>query len=113
MVVEDDDDRDIKLELDRLTEVLIRDSLKTDIEVFGEEIESAINSELFWVVDPIDGTANYFRGLDQCCISIALMKGKDCLLGVIYNFNTDEMYYAKMQYVLFNNKRFLYLRSKK
>tara|TARA_B100001939_G_scaffold168921_1_gene145669 strand:+ start:518 stop:1237 length:720 start_codon:yes stop_codon:yes gene_type:complete len=96
MVVEDDDDRDIKLELDRLTEVLIRDSLKkTDIEVFGEEIESTINSELFWVVDPIDGTANYFRGLDQCCISIALMKGKDCLLGVIYNFNTDEMYYAQ------------------
>ena len=45
-------------------------------------------------MDPIDGTANYFRGLDQCCISIALMSGKDALIGVIYNFNNDEMYRA-------------------
>ena len=42
MVVEDDDDRDIKLELDRLTEVLIRDSQKTDIEVFGEKLIKSI-----------------------------------------------------------------------
>lgn len=103
MVVEDDDDRDIKLELDRLTEVLIRDSLKkTDIEVFGEEIESAINSELFWVVDPIDGTANYFRGLDQCCISIALVEKNDFLIGIVYNFNTNELFSAQK-----NNGAFL------
>ena len=47
-----------------------------------------------WVVDPIDGTANYFRGLDQCCISIALMKDDNALIGVIYNFNVDEMFCA-------------------
>ena len=48
-----------------------------------------------WVVDPIDGTANYFRGVDQCCVSIALMEGESqSLIGVIYNFNTDECFYA-------------------
>ena len=33
-----------------------------------------ISSKIYWVIDPIDGTANYFRGLDECCVSIALME---------------------------------------
>lgn len=88
-------DRDIKLELDRSTEVLIRQQLdETEIPVYGEELGGTKNSDLFWVIDPLDGTSNYFRGLDQCCISIALMHDKESIIGVIYNFNTDELYYA-------------------
>ena len=86
--------RDIKLQIDRDTEKLIKKSLeKTKIDFLGEEFGGAIaSSELRWVVDPIDGTANYFRGIDQCCISIALMKGDECFIGIVYNFNNDEMY---------------------
>ena len=47
-----------------------------------------------WVIDPLDGTANYFRGLDQCCVSIALLDGSEALIGIIYNFNTNEIYSA-------------------
>ena len=90
-----DEGRDIKLELDRKTEELINEILaKSKIPVMGEELSSNFSSDFFWVVDPIDGTANYFRGLDQCCISIGLMKNDEAVLGVIYNFNTNEMFAA-------------------
>lgn len=90
-----DEGRDIKLELDRKTEELITNILKkSKIPIMGEELSSNISSDFFWVVDPIDGTANYFRGLDQCCVSIGLIKNDEALLGVIYNFNTNEMFAA-------------------
>ena len=88
--------RDIKLQLDRDTESLIRKKLKfTNISILGEKFgDDKSNSSLRWVIDPIDGTANYFRGLDQCCISIALMDKNEALVGVVYNFNNEEMYAA-------------------
>ena len=87
--------KDIKLQLDRETENLIREELKpSGIQILGEEYGGDISDEIKWVVDPIDGTANYFRGLDQCCISIALMDGNECLIGIIYNFNNNDLYSA-------------------
>ena len=46
----------------------------------------------FWVVDPLDGTANYNRNIPICCVSIGLIKDMKPLLGVIYDFNSDEIY---------------------
>ena len=87
--------RDIKLVIDQKTEELIRFHLKkTNIDILGEEYGGQISSKIYWVVDPIDGTANYFRGLDSCCISIALFEGDECVIGIIYNFNNDQMYTA-------------------
>ncbi len=103
MKVESDIGRDIKLELDKNTEILIRNHLaQTNIQVLGEEISTNLNSNIYWVVDPIDGTANYFRGLDQCCISIALVEKNDFLIGIVYNFNTNELFSAQK-----NNGAFL------
>ncbi|RPG43224.1 MAG: inositol monophosphatase [Gammaproteobacteria bacterium TMED112] len=94
-IIESQKGRDIKLELDRKTEELIREELAaTKIKVQGEEIATQIDEKLRWVVDPIDGTANYFRGLNQCCVSIALMDEDECLIGVIYDFNSNECYEA-------------------
>ena len=96
--------RDIKLEIDRSTEKLIRTSLsESDISILGEEYGGKSSDGLVWVVDPIDGTANYFRGLDQCCISIALMDGNQALLGIIYNFNTNELFHAQHEQGAFLN----------
>lgn len=88
--------RDIKIELDRECENLIRNELKsTNIEILGEEFGGKKSKDLAsWIVDPIDGTANYFRGVDQCCVSIALMEGGKSKIGVINNFNTNEIFYA-------------------
>ncbi len=87
--------RDIKLIIDQDTEKLIRSNLQvTDIPILGEEYGGDIADGKYWVIDPIDGTANYFRGLDECCVSIALMENDEALIGVIYNFNNDQMYTA-------------------
>ena len=100
-----EDGRDIKLIIDQDTEKLIRSSLqKTDIPILGEEYGGEISEEKYWVIDPIDGTANYFRGLDECCVSIALMENDEALIGVIYNFNNNQMYTAiKDQGAFLNN----------
>ena len=55
-IIESQKGRDIKLELDRKTEELIREELAaTKIKVQGEEIATQIDEKLRWVVDPIDG----------------------------------------------------------
>ena len=72
-------------------------ALYPEIPIVSEEgsfNEDSFLQKVYWLIDPIDGTANYFKGLDQCCISIALMKEKKSLLGIVYNFNNDEMYSA-------------------
>ena len=99
--------RDIKLIIDQDTEKLIRASLlATNIPILGEEYGGEITEERYWVIDPIDGTANYFRGLDECCVSIALMENDQALIGVIYNFNNDQMYTAiKNEGAFLNNTK--------
>ena len=88
--------RDIKLEIDRQSEILIRKMLENSgLNVIGEEYGGQRNNDGdFWVVDPLDGTSNYFRGIDQCCVSIALMNRDTAKIGVIYNFNSDELFTA-------------------
>ena len=93
--IHEEEGRDIKLIIDQDTEKLIRASLQvTNIQILGEEYGGDIAAGKYWVIDPIDGTANYFRGLDECCISIALMENDEALIGVIYNFNNNQMYTA-------------------
>lgn len=48
-----------------------------------------------WVVDPIDGTANFARGIPHYCISIAFVSGNEIELGAIYNPSLDELYLAR------------------
>ena len=103
----EEEGRDIKLIIDQDTEKLIRSNLQvTDIPILGEEYGGDIADGKYWVIDPIDGTANYFRGLDECCVSIALMENDEALIGVIYNFNNDQMYTAiKDQGAFLNNTK--------
>ena len=88
--------RDIKLIIDQDTEKLIRSNLQvTDIPILGEEFGGHIADAKYWVIDPIDGTTNYFRGLDECCVSIAL-KSNIVLLNVYTTqqdfLNTVDVY---------------------
>ena len=53
--------------------------------------------DFYWVVDPLDGTSNFLRGIPISCISIALMKELDPILGVIYDFNNDDLYFAHQE----------------
>ena len=87
--------RDIKLEIDRQAELIIRKELQvTNIPVLGEEFGGDNLENIYWVIDPLDGTANYFRGIDESCISIGLMRSNESVMGIIYNFNNGELYSA-------------------
>ena len=47
-----------------------------------------------WIIDPLDGTTNFIHGLPPFSVSIALMADKEIVVGVIYEINTDECFYA-------------------
>ena len=87
---------DIKLELDVRTQELITTALLgqfPDHAIFGEEgIAGNQASEFQWIVDPIDGTVNYFYGIPHFCISIALRQAGEIQVGVIYDPARDELW---------------------
>ncbi len=60
----------------------------------GEEGEAlpARDGAPTWVVDPIDGTANFARGVPQFCVSIALTSATAPLVGAIYDPALDELF---------------------
>ena len=51
-------------------------------------------SRITWIIDPIDGTNNFIHGLPHCCISVALKKDEEIVMGVIYNPFLDMMFCA-------------------
>ncbi|MGE0004975.1 MAG: inositol monophosphatase [Parvibaculaceae bacterium] len=48
-----------------------------------------------WIIDPIDGTANFLRGIPFWCVSLGLLTARTFVIGVIYNPVTDELYAAR------------------
>ena len=48
-----------------------------------------------WIIDPIDGTANYARGIENCCISVALVRNGVHSMGVVYSPWRGELYSAE------------------
>ena len=50
-----------------------------------EDMTDIRGHEAVWVIDPIDGTCNYSRGNENCCISVALVSGGEPVLGVVYS----------------------------
>ena len=88
--------RDTKLIADIESEKLILDILSSESKysVLAEEAGKSSDNlgEIFWVVDPLDGTANYNRNIPICCVSIGLISNMKPLIGVIYDFNNDDLY---------------------
>src|SRR5438270_2056047 len=87
---------DIKLELDVRSQDLITKHLLDrfpDHAIYGEEgIAGNQQSDFQWIVDPIDGTVNYFYRIPHFCISIALRQRDEIIVGVIYDPMRDELW---------------------
>lgn len=87
---------DIKLDLDVRSQELITGILLErypDHAIYGEEgIAGNPKSSFQWIVDPIDGTVNYFYGIPHFCISIALRKDGEIILGVIFDPMRNELW---------------------
>lgn len=64
------------------------------------------NSEYTWIVDPLDGTANFAAGLPWFGVMVAVLKGKTVMTGAMYIPSTDTLYFSeKGKGVLRNNVR--------
>ena len=87
---------DIKLEIDVQVQELITKLLLKEFpehSLYGEEgIVGDQASEHQWVVDPLDGTVNYFYGIPHFCVSIALRVRSEIMVGVIYDPLREEMW---------------------
>jgi myo-inositol-1(or 4)-monophosphatase len=87
---------DIKLAIDVEAQNLITTLLLEEFPqhaLYGEEgIVGDQSSEYQWVVDPLDGTVNYFYRIPHFCVSIALRFKGEIIVGVIYDPVRDEMW---------------------
>jgi myo-inositol-1(or 4)-monophosphatase len=91
------EDRDIKLQVDVDAEKIIKDHIvaKSSFPILAEESGASNQlNEFYWVVDPLDGTSNFLRNIPISCVSFALMKNIEPILGVIFDFNNDDLYFA-------------------
>ncbi|MCE7056362.1 inositol monophosphatase [Algoriphagus sp. AGSA1] len=78
-----------KIIVDRLSEILPEAGFIT------EEGTNTTQAEQYnWVIDPLDGTTNFIHGVPIFCVSIALMEYKEVILGVVYEVNLHECFYA-------------------
>ncbi|HVF58085.1 MAG TPA: inositol monophosphatase family protein [Pyrinomonadaceae bacterium] len=96
-------DIDLVTEADLAAERLIVESIKSYYprhEILAEEagaVESAgeRESEWKWIIDPLDGTTNYAHGYPCFCVSIALERAGELVLGVIHDPLRDETFAAE------------------
>ncbi|MDQ0420285.1 myo-inositol-1(or 4)-monophosphatase [Peteryoungia aggregata LMG 23059] len=92
--------QDFLTETDAASEAHIRAAIQNHFPhdtVFGEEGGGEIGSKV-WVVDPVDGTANFARGIPHFCISIAYVENGRTEIGAIYNPALEELYFARRGY---------------
>ncbi|MFH1007588.1 MAG: inositol monophosphatase family protein [Candidatus Latescibacterota bacterium] len=90
---------DVKLEVDRLCEERIIEVIREqspDSAIWAEESGQQDRLSPFtWIIDPLDGTANFFRGVPHFCTSIALRYHEETVLGVVYDPLADELFTAE------------------
>jgi myo-inositol-1(or 4)-monophosphatase len=102
---------DIKLEIDvRAQDLIARLLLKEFPQhaLYGEEGTVGDQaSEFQWVVDPLDGTVNYFYGIPHFCVSVALRHEGEIIMGVIYDPIRDELWTGqKGEAPILNGRKF-------
>ena len=80
-----------KLLVTGLRQILPEAGFITEEGTAGEESNP---DELYWIIDPLDGTANFIHSLPVYCVSVGLVKNKIPIAGVIYHLGTEELFYG-------------------
>lgn len=104
--------RDLVTEADFASQQAIEEYLLgrfPDHQFLGEESDNnsfdIAEGELCWIVDPLDGTVNYVHQLNSFSVSIALRRGNETIVGVVYDPVIGEMFCAvKGQGAFLNEK---------
>jgi len=98
--VEHKGEQDLVSRADRAVEELIRSRLAAAFPsdgFLGEETAAAFagDADHVWIVDPIDGTHNFLRGVRYYCVSIAYFERGRREIGVVYDPEHDELFHAQ------------------
>ncbi|MFW6147182.1 MAG: inositol monophosphatase family protein [Thermodesulfobacteriota bacterium] len=90
---------DLVTEADKVSEQIITSKIQNlfpDHDIMAEESDPITRgSEYRWIIDPLDGTTNYAHWYPVFCVSIALQRMNQMILGVIYNPMLDELFVAE------------------
>jgi myo-inositol-1(or 4)-monophosphatase len=102
LAVERKGEIDLVTEADLAAEQLIVERIRSHYprhsilaEEGGDVTREERASEYKWIVDPLDGTTNYAHGYPCFCVSIALERDSEIVLGVIYDPVRDELFSAE------------------
>ena len=86
-------------EADHAAEKAIIQIIKNDFPnhfILSEEAgEISMDSAYKWIIDPIDGTINFSRGIPICCVSIGLEFNGQIIMGAVYNPLMNEFFFAE------------------
>jgi len=93
-------EKDIKIRADKESEALIIKELSnsSDFSILSEEAgflnssNTPATQDFRWIIDPLDGSINYARGMPLGSVSIALWSQEEPVLGVVYDFYRDELF---------------------
>ena len=85
--------------VDKQSEEAVINTIKSrfpDHNFLGEESGDQMSaSDYKWIIDPLDGTKNFISNIPIFAISIALLKGSEIIVGVVYDPLRDEMFHAQ------------------
>ena len=99
--------QDFVSEVDKETEIFLRDKIESEFSgdgIVGEEFGIKNEASRYqWVLDPIDGTANFISGVPAWCIVIAIVLEDEVAAGIIYDPNQDELFSAMLNSGAFLN----------
>ena len=86
-------------EIDKESETKIFEIIKKDFPghyILSEEAGALIkDSEYKWIIDPIDGTVNYAHSIPLTCVSIAVEKNGEIIMGAVYNPIFNEFFFSE------------------
>ena len=92
--------KDFVTKTDKKVEKILIDELsktKKNYSFITEETGRIINKNknIFWIIDPIDGTTNFLHGIPHFAISVALQADDEIIIGLIYDPIKNEVFYAE------------------
>lgn len=91
---------DVVTDMDREVERFIRTAIERRYPgdaILGEEEGGGTEGDRLWIVDPIDGTANYARGIPHYCVSIGYLERGVPTIGVLHDPSHDWLYAAALR----------------
>jgi len=100
--------KEVKLIADRELNSVMLQKLKklSSFNILSEENDEKVlnKNDYNWILDPLDGSFNYLRGIPLYCISLGLWMGNEPILGVIYDLTEDDIYHGIIGENAYKNK---------